>query len=53
MNEKPNLFISVYHNNEDLFKIPQMIQEIDSTYQFYLRYYGGNIYPTEITLIAI
>lgn len=52
-NEHPKLFISVYHNNEDLFKIPQMIQEIDSTYQFYLRYYGGNIYPTEITLIAI
>lgn len=52
-NNHPKLLISVYHKNEDLWKIPKMIKEIDSTYQFYLRYHGGNIYPTEITLIAI
>ena len=52
-NDHPKLLISVYHKNEDLWKIPKMIKEIDSSYQFYLRYHGGNIYPTEITLIAI
>ena len=52
-NDHPKLLISVYHKNEDLWKIPKMIKEIDSTYKFYLRYHGGSIYPTEITLIAI
>ena len=52
-NDHPKLLISVYHKNEDLWKIPKMIKEIDSSYQFYLRYHGGNIYPTEITLIAL
>ncbi len=52
-NDHPKLLISVYHKNEDLWKIPKMIKEIDSNYKFYLRYHGGNVYPTEITLIAI
>lgn len=52
-NDHPRLLISVYHKNEDLWKIPKMIKEIDPTYKFYLRYHGGNVYPTEITLIAI
>ena len=52
-NDHPKLLISVYHKNEDLWKIPKMIKEIDSSYKFYLRYHGGNIYPTEITLIAL
>lgn len=52
-NDHPKLFISIYHKNEDLWKIPKMIKEIDNTYHFYLRYHGGCIYPTEITLIAI
>lgn len=49
----PKLLISVYHNNEDLYKIPMMIKEMNPSYKFYLRYHGGNIYPTEITLIAV
>lgn len=52
-NDHPKLLISVYHKNEDLWKIPKMIKEIDPTYKFYLRYHGGNVYPTEITLIAL
>ena len=52
-NDHPKLLISVYHQNEDLWKIPKMIKEMDPTYKFYLRYHGGNVYPTEITLIAI
>ena len=53
MNDHPKLLISVYHNHEDLWKIPQMINEMSNDYQFYLRYYGNNIFPTEIVLIAI
>lgn len=51
--DHPKLLISVYHNNEDLWKIPQMIYEISADYRFYLRYKSSPIYPTEITLIAI
>ncbi len=52
-NDHPKLLISVYHNNDDIWQIARMINEIDDSYNFYLRYYGGNIYPTEIVLIAI
>ncbi|MCI8291881.1 MAG: FkbM family methyltransferase [Clostridia bacterium] len=52
-NDKPALLISVYHNNEDLWKIPRMIEEICPGYKFYLRNNGGGIFPTEITLIGI
>lgn len=53
LNDHPKLLISVYHNNEDLWKIPKMIYEINNDYKFYLRYNSSPIYPTEITLIAI
>ena len=48
----PILFISVYHNNTDLFKIPKLINSYSKNYNFYLRYYGGCVYPTEIVLIC-
>lgn len=51
--EQPKLLISVYHNHEDIWKIPKTIEEMKSGYKFYLRYHGGNIFPTEVTLIAI
>lgn len=51
--EHPKLLISVYHNHEDIWKVPKMIEEICPGYQFYLRFYGSNIFPTEIVLIAI
>ena len=53
MNEHPKLLISIYHSNDDVWQIPRMIKEMDNSYRFYLRYHGGMIYPTEITLIAI
>lgn len=49
----PKLLISVYHNHEDIWKIPKMIEEIEPGYRFYLRNHGGPIFPTEITLLAI
>ena len=53
LNDHPKLLISVYHKNEDLWKIAKMIDEISPDYKFYLRYNSTPIYPTEITLIAI
>lgn len=53
LNDHPKLLISVYHNNEDLWKIAKMIYEIHDDYKFYLRYNSSPLYPTEITLLAI
>ncbi len=53
VNDLPKLFISVYHNNSDLFEIPKMIKNMVPSYNFYLRYYGGCVYPTEIVLICL
>ncbi len=53
INEHPKLLISVYHNHEDIFKIPVMIENMCKGYHFYLRYYGNNIFPTETVLLAI
>lgn len=51
--DHPKLLISVYHNHEDLWKIPKLIEEICPGYTFYLRFYGSNIFPTEIVLFGI
>lgn len=53
LNDHPKLLISVYHSNEDLWRIPQIIHEISREYRFYLRYRGSPIYPTEISLLAV
>ena len=52
-NDKPKLLISVYHNNNHLWEIPKLINEINPNYNYYLRCYGNCIYPTEIVLFAI
>ncbi len=52
-NDNPKLLISVYHNNDHLWKIPKLINNINENYNYYLRCYGNNIYPTEIVLFAI
>ena len=49
----PKLLLSVYHNYEDLWKIPRMIDELNGNYKFYLRCYGTELFPTEIILYAI
>lgn len=53
VNNKPKLALSLYHNNEDIWKIPRMIDEICPGYRFHLRYGGGDLVPTELTLIAV
>lgn len=51
--ETPKLLISVYHNHEDLWKLPKLIDNLVPEYQFHLRCYGNHIFPTEIVLFAI
>lgn len=51
--DRPKLALSVYHNFEDLWKLPRMIEELVPGYRFYLRYHGGTGWPSEITLLAL
>lgn len=36
----PKLAISLYHKPEDVWELPNLILEFDSSYQFYLRHYS-------------
>lgn len=49
----PKLALSVYHNHKDIWKLARIIYNIDDSYNFYLRYYGTEILPTEYILYAI
>lgn len=53
LNDHPKMAISAYYNNEDIWKIGRMIYEMDSSYRFYMRYYGGTLYPSEYVLYAV
>ena len=52
INEHPKRLISVYHGNDDLWRIPRLIDEYSRDYKFHLRYRSSPIYPTEISLLA-
>jgi FkbM family methyltransferase len=49
----PKLALSAYHNHKDMWKLARIVDAIDSTYRFYLRYYGRALLPTEYVLYAI
>ncbi len=49
----PKLALSVYHNHKDIWKLPRIIHDADPSYNFYIRYYGTPIYPTEYVLYAV
>ncbi|WP_294553646.1 FkbM family methyltransferase [uncultured Pseudoflavonifractor sp.] len=51
--ERPKLALSVYHNFEDLWKLARMVDQAAPGYRFYLRYHGGNLWPSEITLLGV
>ena len=48
----PKLAVCVYHGYEDLWKIPVLIDTMYPDYQFFLRHNGGNLIPTEFTLLC-
>ena len=51
--EHPMLAISIYHGNYDIFQVAKLIYEMDESYRFYMRYYGGDLYPNEVVLYAV
>lgn len=53
IDDKPKLAICVYHNNEDMWKIPKMIEEIRDDYSFYLRSNGSQWGPAELVFFAL
>lgn len=53
VNDYPKLLICVYHGNHDIIEIPLMIEEMRDDYDFYLRYNGNLIVPTEIVFFCI
>lgn len=51
--DHPKLAFSIYHGNQDIWRIADYVNSLDDTYKFYIRYYGGNLYPNEFVLYAI
>lgn len=51
--EKPRLLVSVYHNNEDIWKIPGMLLELREDYRLYLRSNGRQYGPVDMVLFAV
>ena len=49
----PTLLIAIYHGNKDIVRVPRLINKLNPSYKFYLRYHGGNIFATELDLICI
>lgn len=49
----PKLAISIYHSNEDLLYIYNLIKNIQPNYDFYLRYNGLPYFPTDYILIGV
>lgn len=52
-NDKPKLAISIYHSNQDLIRIFELIEEIQPGYHFYLRYNGQPYFPSDYILIGL
>ena len=51
--DHPNLIVALYYGFEDIIKIPRMIETMNPDYKFYLRYYGGDLIPTNFVLYAM
>jgi FkbM family methyltransferase len=50
-NDHPKMAIAVYHQADDIWKIPQIIHSLDSSYKFYLRHYTYNVADTVLYCI--
>lgn len=52
-NDHPKLAIACYHGNQDFWRLARLIKGMEKEYRFYLRYYGGCVYPSECVLYGI
>lgn len=48
---RPRLALSVYHRASDLWRIPQLVLDLDPDYQLYLRQHDGGIIETVLYAI--
>lgn len=53
LKDKPKLLLSIYHGYEELLTLWEYLEKLNLSYHYYLRYYGGPIFPTEIVLFAV
>lgn len=51
--EKPKLSVCTYHGYDDIWRLPRLINKMEPSYRFYMRYYGGNLIPIEFVLTAL
>ncbi len=51
--DRPILLLSIYHGFNDFIRIWEYVYNLKVEYEFYLRYYGGPIFPTEIVLVCL
>lgn len=49
----PKLAVSICYSCGDIWRIADMISEIDSSYRFYFKYYGGTLTADEYVLLAV
>jgi FkbM family methyltransferase len=47
----PKLAVSVYHRASDLWRIPQIVRELGSSYELYLRQHDGGVIETVLYAI--
>lgn len=53
LKDKPKLLLSIYHGYEELLTLWEYLEKLNLSYHYYLRYYGGPLFPTEIVLFAV
>jgi FkbM family methyltransferase len=51
--DKPKLAVSLYHSNDDLWRLPKLIDSIMPAYDFYLRYYGSTLIVADYVLYCL
>jgi FkbM family methyltransferase len=51
--DRPKLAVSLYHSNDDLWRLPKLIHSIMPDYRFYLRYYGGALIAADYVLYCL
>lgn len=50
--QHPKLAICTYHGYEDIVRLPKLIDSMNPNYEFYMRYNGMNLFPTEYVLLC-
>ena len=52
-NNHPTMSITISHGNKEIISVMKLINTMNNTYKFFIRYYGGFLYPSDIVLYAV